>query len=177
MMEERQTGLVHIYCGDGKGKTSAAVGLAVRAAGRGLSVVIVRFLKTDGSGEVAALKKIPNITVLPCKKSFGFVPGLSEEERKEAEKQNRELFFAAARMAKKADVLVLDEIMAAVGYGMISETEVLDLLRDRPRGLEVVMTGRDPSGRLLAAADYVSEIKNRAHPYGRGITARIGIEY
>ena len=79
-----ENGLVHIYCGDGKGKTTAAIGLAVRAAGRGKKVLIVRFLKTDDSGEVEILKNIPGVTVIPCEKSFGFVFQMDEEEKKQA---------------------------------------------------------------------------------------------
>lgn len=170
-------GLVHIYCGDGKGKTSAAVGLAVRAAGRGKQVVAARFLKTDDSGEVEILRRIPEITLLPCERAFGFVRTMDEETRQEAAAYNLGLFERAAMLAEDADMVLLDEIMAAVSYGMVPEQRVLDFLKGRPNRLEVVMTGRNPSDRLLAAADYVSEIKKRKHPYDRGISARKGIEY
>lgn len=170
-------GLVHIYCGDGKGKTSAAIGLAVRAAGRGKRVVAARFLKTDDSGEVEALKKIPEITVIPCEKTFGFVSAMDEETKREAAAYNQDLFLRAVQMARGQDMLVLDEIMAAVNYGMIPEANVLELLKCRPEGLEIVMTGRNPAEALLKEADYVSEIVKRRHPYDRGILARKGIEY
>jgi len=170
-------GLVHIYCGDGKGKTSAAVGLALRAAGRGMRVVAVRFLKTDDSGEVEVLNRIPEITLLPCEKNFGFVSKMDEETRRQAAAYNRWLFERAALLSEDADMVVFDEIMAAVHYGMIPEAAVLDFLSSRPEKLEVVMTGRDPSEALLDAADYVSEIKKRKHPFDRGISARKGIEY
>lgn len=170
-------GLVHIYCGDGKGKTSAAIGLAMRAAGRGKQIVAVRFLKTDDSGEVEILKRIPEITLLPCEKTFGFVSSMDEETKRQAAAYNLALFERAAMLAEDADMVVFDEIMAAVAYGMIPEQRVLDFLNGRPEKLEVVMTGRNPSGELLGAADYVSEIKKRKHPYDRGISARKGIEY
>ena len=96
-------GLVHIYCGDGKGKTSAAIGLAVRAAGSGRRVVIARFLKTDNSGEVEILKRLPEVTLIPCRKSFGFVRSMDEETKKECADYNRNLFFEAAELAKTAD--------------------------------------------------------------------------
>ena len=83
-MEENRQGLVHIYCGDGKGKTSAAVGLAVRAAGRGMKVLVVRFLKTENSVEVEVLRSIPGITVTPCDRTFGFVFRMNEEQKAEA---------------------------------------------------------------------------------------------
>lgn len=170
-------GLVHIYCGDGKGKTTAAVGLAVRAAGRGLRVVIARFLKTDDSGEVSVLKEIPGITVIPCRRTFGFFSSMDEETKREAAAYNRSLFEEAAALAGTADLLILDEIMAAVNYGMVEETAVLSFLEKRPENLEVVLTGRNPSESFLESADYVSEIVKKKHPYEKRISARKGIEY
>lgn len=169
--------LVHIYCGDGKGKTSAAVGMAVRAAGRGLKVVMVRFLKSDDSGEVAVLGHIPGIMLLPCEKTFGFVSAMDRETREQAARWNLEQFFRAVELAEGADLLILDEIMAAMTYGMVPEERVLEFLEARPGRLEVVLTGRSPSERILGAADYVSEIQKVRHPYDRGILARKGIEY
>lgn len=170
-------GLIHIYCGDGKGKTSAATGLAMRAAGRGKQVVVARFLKTDDSGEVEILRRIPEIILLPCEKTFGFVSSMDEETKKQAAAYNLGLFERAAMLAEDADMVVLDEIMAAVNYDMVPEQKVLDFLSGRPERLEVVMTGRNPKESLLEAADYVSEIQKRKHPYDRGILARKGIEY
>ena len=167
-------GLVHIYCGDGKGKTSAAVGLAVRAAGCGKRVVISRFLKTDNSGEVEILKKIPEVTLIPCRKTFGFVRSMDEETKRECAAYHRELFGEAVKLAEHADLVVFDEIMAAVNYGMVLENRPG---RDQTDGLEIVLTGRDPSEKLIAAADYVSEICKRKHPFDRGIMARRGVEY
>lgn len=175
-------GLVQIYCGDGKGKTSAAIGLSIRAAGRGKKVVIARFLKTDNSGELNILRKIPEITVIPCEKSFGFVKSMSLKTRTECTAYQKKIFRQAMDAAKEADLLILDEIMAAVNYQMISEPDLLSFLKKRPDagktdGLEIVMTGRNPGEALLEEADYVSEIKKRKHPYDRGIGARIGIEW
>lgn len=176
---ENGMGCVHIYCGDGKGKTTAAVGLAVRAAGRGKRVLIARFLKTDDSGEVAALRHIPGITVMPCDRVFGFASRMSEEVRREAALYYGKRLEDACRMAEKEryDLLVLDEIMATCNYGLVQEEAVVDFLQHKPPVLEVVLTGRDPSGRLLACADYVSDIRMEKHPYTRGLAAREGIEY
>ena len=155
---------VHIYCGDGKGKTTAAVGLAVRAAGCGRKVLITRFLKTDHSGEVAALGLIPGITVTPCEKSFGFTFRMTEEQKKEAAVYYTALLDRTLKKAAKGGyhMLVLDEIMAVMNCGLV---------------LEVVMTGREPSEELISLADYVSEIRKVKHPYDQGISAREGIEY
>ena len=149
-------GLIHIYCGDGKGKTTAAIGLAVRAAGRGKRVVIARFLKNDDSGEVGVLERVPGITLIPCRKSFGFTWNSRE---------------------KGADLLVLDEALGACSAGMIREERLLKLLDEKPEGLEVVLTGRSPSEELLARGDYVTRMEAVRHPYEKGIGARAGVEY
>lgn len=170
---------VHIYCGDGKGKTTAAIGLAVRACGSGKKVLITRFLKTDHSGEVKALCRLPEIIVTPCKRSFGFFSRMSEEQKKEAGIYYSQLLKTTLNKAvvENFDLLVLDEIMAVCNVGLVEEERVLEFLSARPENLEVVLTGRNPSDKLLEIADYVSEIKKVKHPYDRGISARQGIEY
>lgn len=170
---------VHIYCGDGKGKTTAAVGLAVRAAGCGKKVLITRFLKTDNSGEVEALKKIPEITVTPCTKSFGFYFQMTEEQKKEAADWYSVLLEETLKKAveESYDLLVLDEIMAVSNYHLVDENVIMDFLYNRPEGLEVALTGRDPSEALVSQADYVSEIRKVKHPFDNGVMARKGIEY
>lgn len=172
-------GCIHIYCGEGKGKTSAALGLAVRAAGRGLKVLVVRFLKSEDSGEVPVLRHIPGIEVVPCDRTFGFVFRMTEEQKKEAAAYYQKRLENACREAVQSsyDVLVLDELMASCRYGMVDETEVIRFLREKPEKLEVIMTGRDPSKELLELADYVSEIRMVKHPFTKGIPARKGIEY
>lgn len=178
-MEKNRQGLVHIYCGDGKGKTSAAVGLAVRAAGRGMKVLVVRFLKTENSGEVEMLRSLPGITVTPCDRTFGFVFRMNEEQKREAAQYYQKRFEDAAQEAVQGqyDLLILDEILASCNYGMVSEESVVEFLKDKPAELEVVLTGRDPSEALQDLADYVSEICMRKHPYQKGIPARRGIEF
>lgn len=179
MMEKEKQGLVHIYCGDGKGKTSAAVGLAVRAAGRGMKVLVVRFLKTEDSGEVEVLRSIPCITVTPCDRTFGFVFRMTEEQKQEAALYYQSRFETAVTEAVQGqyDLLILDEILASCNYGMVKEQSVTEFLKNRPEKLEVVLTGRDPSDALMELADYVSEICMRKHPYQKGIQARKGIEF
>ena len=172
-------GFVHIYCGDGKGKTSAALGLAVRAAGRTKRILLVRFLKNEDSGEVPALRLIPGITVMPCAQEFGFVFQLDQEKKTKAAEYFQRRFEQACQTAaeEKYDVLILDEIMAACNYGMVREDDVAEFLEKRPGRLEVVLTGREPSVRLMELADYISEICMRKHPFEKGIAAREGIEY
>lgn len=172
-------GCIHIYCGDGKGKTSAALGLAVRAAGRERKVLLSRFLKNDDSGELAVLNTIPRITVFPCEKTFGFVFRMTEEEKAAAAFFCRDYFARTCREAvqKSYDVVIFDELMAACNYQMVPEADILQFLAARPDKMEVVMTGRQPSAALTAAADYISEIRMIRHPYTRGLEAREGIEY
>ncbi|GLC79151.1 cob(I)yrinic acid a,c-diamide adenosyltransferase [Lacrimispora brassicae] len=170
---------IHIYCGDGKGKTTASIGLAVRACGCGKNVLITRFLKTDHSGEVSALAGLSGITVMPCEQSFGFFSRMSPEQKKEAGIYYSRLLETTLNKAvtENFDLLVLDEIMAVCNFSLVEEKRVLEFLSSRPEGLEVVLTGREPSEKLVEMADYVSEIRKIKHPFDRGIPARRGIEY
>ncbi len=174
-----EQGMIHIYCGDGKGKTSAAVGLAVRAAGCGKKVLFARFLKNEESGELAVLDKISEIEVIHLEKSFGFFSTLSAKEKEEVHRVYESLWRRILSMISDDayDVLVLDEFMAAYRYGVISRESALEFLRERPESLEIVLTGRGPDESLVELADYVSEILKVKHPFDRGIRARKGIEY
>ena len=164
-----EQGLIHIYCGDGKGKTSAAIGLAVRAAGSGLKVLFTRFLKNESSGELAILDDISQIKVLHLEKSYGFFKNLSEEKKQEVKETYLQLWRAIELeiLTGRYDVLVIDEFMAAYRYD----------LKKKPKELEIVLTGRNPDEKLIELADYVSEIKKVKHPFDQGIYARKGIEY
>ncbi len=175
-MQEKQTGLIHIYCGDGKGKTTAAIGLAVRAAGHGLRVVIVQFLKSSPTGELAVLGRLPEVTVIRSQEQLGFTFRMNEEQKRHAAVIQQQLLQQAREAMQRADLLILDEVMAAINAGMIESKEVAALLREKPQELEVVLTGRNPPEELLQLADYVSEIKKVRHPFDRGIAARDGIE-
>ena len=171
------TGMIHLYCGDGKGKTTAAVGLAVRAAGAGRKVLFAQFLKNGDSAELDPLRSL-GVRTLISPVSHGFLWTMSEEERKQAAADYTALLREAFKEAEDGfDVLVLDEAVGAAGCGMIPEEELLRLLKVRPGSLEVVLTGRGPSEALLAAADYVTEMKKLRHPFDRGAGARKGIEY
>lgn len=173
------TGLIHIYCGEGKGKTTAAIGLAVRAAGCGMKVLFARFLKNEDSGELRILDAIPEIEVLHLDKSYGFYWTLKEEEKEAVRGMYGELWRTVLEKVKKESysMLVMDEFMAAYRYGLIEQEEAIEFLRNKPEQLEVVLTGRDPSEEILEQADYVSDIRKIKHPYDGGVTARRGIEY
>ena len=152
-----EKGLIHIYCGDGKGKTSAATGLAVRAAGCGKQVLFARFLKNEESGELEILDRIPEIHVIHLERSFGFYRTLTEEEQAEVRQMYEALWQDIVRRAETDvyDVLVMDEFMAAYNYGLIGHDAAFAFLREKPERLEVVLTGRDPDGDLVELADYV----------------------
>ena len=176
-------GLVHIYCGDGKGKTTTAIGSAVRAAGRGMRVLIARFLKTDDSGEVLALAHVPGITLLPCDQNFGFSWEMTPAQKQAASVYYRDNFYKAWEMAVGQDgeggfdMLVLDEIIGACNLGFVDEDLVLNSIRHRPEHMEVILTGRGPSEHMEKCSDYITGMVMRRHPFEQGIGAREGIEY
>lgn len=173
------TGLLHIYCGDGKGKSTAAAGLAVRMAGYGKKVLFSRFLKTENSGELAVLRSLEQVKIVPVPKSFGFFWNMTQQQKEEARRMYHEVWDETQRlcMSGEYDMLVVDEFMAAYRYGWIPNEQAVSFLKNRPDHLEVVLTGRDPAQELIELADYVSEIKKVKHPFDRGVNARKGIEY
>lgn len=170
-------GLIHLYCGEGKGKTTAAMGLALRAAGAGKRVLLLQFLKDGTSAEIGALEKVPGVDVVPQTRTFGFSWTLSPEERREAADYYGGLLGGAAARSGSYDLLVMDEAIGACAAGFIGEAELLKFLEDKPEGLEVVLTGRDPSQAMVDRADYVTEMRKIKHPFDRGIPARPGVEY
>ncbi len=174
-----ELGLIHIYCGDGKGKTTAAMGLGMRAAGRNKKVLLTQFLKDNDTGELISIEKIgENFKVFkgaPVKKFFKF---MTEEEQIATKNEHENRFKEVAKKAidEKIDLLILDEIIASTNLDLVSLEEVVSFLENKPEGLEVVLTGRNPNEKLIELADYVSEVKAIKHPYEKGITSRIGIE-
>ncbi len=170
-------GMVHIYCGDGKGKTTAAVGLAVRMAGAGKTVVFSQFFKDGSSSEISVLRGMPGVTVLHCDTARGWFYRLSPEEQAQARRDYAKFFREVTAAAAGADLLVLDELAFACGCGAVAVEDVLAFLRSRPERLEVVLTGRDPAPELLEAADYVTRMEKIKHPFDRGVPARLGVEY
>lgn len=170
-------GLIHIYCGDGKGKTTAAVGLTLRSAGAGNRVVFTQFFKDGSSSEISLLRQIPGISVLHADTVGGFWKRMTAEQQAQASRDYTELFHIACERAKNMDLLVLDEVISACNHGAVPEEALLEFLQNKPEHLEVVLTGRNPSEALLAQADYVTEMKKIKHPFDHGVLARKGIEY
>ena len=170
-------GLIHIYCGDGKGKTTAATGLAVRAAGAGKKVVFTQFFKDGSSSEIKVLQGVENIRIMHCKTVRGFWRRMDDTQKARASEDYSKLLADVIAAAADADLLVLDEIVSACNHGTVAETAVTDFLRNKPEKLEVVLTGRNPSDALLELADYVTEMRKIKHPYDCGIAARKGIDF
>lgn len=172
------TGLIHIYCGDGKGKTTAAVGLAVRAAGAGQKVIFAQFFKDGSSSEIRTLEQIGQIELELCRVQHGFYAFMDEEGKARARQDYTAVLERALERAREgADLLVLDEAISACNCGVIPQQQLEEFLRTKPEGLEVVLTGRDPAAELVELADYVTEMRKLRHPYDRGVMARLGIEY
>lgn len=174
-----ELGLIHIYCGNGKGKTTAAMGLGIRAAGCKKKVLLTQFLKSNKTGELNSIEKL--------KEYFHFIPGvpvgkfswnMNDEEKANAKIEHTERFKVITQKAidEKYDILILDELVATINLDFIPVSLVLDFLKNKPTGLEVVMTGRDPKSELIEIADYVSEINAIKHPFEKGIPSRVGIE-
>lgn len=177
-MKKNDLGLVHIYCGEGKGKTTCSVGLTVRACGYGLHVLFMQFLKSGDSSELKVLKSLPGIDVLGTKPIKKFSFQMTEEEKAETRQVNAEQFHDMVRMLENDhyDMLVLDEVLGAIEAGLLDDQLIVNFLKNRPEQLEVVMTGRYPTEELEELADYVSRIDKVKHPYDKGIPARAGIE-
>ncbi len=176
-MAERTRGLVQVFTGDGKGKTSAALGAVLRASGQGLKVYVVFFMKGDFPyGEFSILPELPNIDMA----SFGFrhLTDPTKVKAEEIEQARRALSAGRKAMLNgNYDVVVLDEVNVASAWKLIELDEVARLIRDKPPDVEIILTGRYADARLIEMADLVTEMVKIKHPYDKGGPARKGIEY
>ncbi len=170
-------GLVQLFTGDGKGKTSAAIGMVVRALGQGLKTYIAVFMKGDYPyGEWKTLSKLPDVTIA----RFGFQTFTDPTNVKPEEKEEAQKALTAAREAmfsNKYDIIVLDEINVAVAWKLIELNDVINLIKEKPPSVEIILTGRYADKELVKIADLVTEMLKIKHPYDKGILARKGIEY
>jgi len=170
-------GLVQIFTGDGKGKTSAALGVVLRALGHGLRVCIVVFMKGDYPySEWKALSKLPNVKIA----RFGFRTFTDPANVKPEEIEQAKQALAAAREAMLSgnyDLVMLDEVNIAVAWKLLELGEVVRLIHDKPPNVELILTGRQVDAKLVELADLVTECLKIKHPYDKGIGARRGIDY
>ena len=175
--EPRHQGLVQIFTGDGKGKTSAALGIVLRALGHGLKVYIIFFMKGDYPyGERNILSELPNVTVA----SFGQKGFIDPSKIKPEEIEQARQALAAAREAMLSgnyNLVVLDEVNVAIAWNLIALDEVIKLIKDKPGNVELILTGRQADARLIELADLVTEMVKIKHPYDKGGLARKGIDY
>ena len=171
--------MIHVYYGDGKGKTTAAVGRALRAAGSNMKVLFVQFLKTEFSGERNLLGKLENVTMTSCPLELKFTNEMTDAERQQTAVLFRWIFerSAATALSERYDMIVLDEVFDIINEGMLGEAEVLEFITNAPNSIEIVMTGHNPPQRFIDEADYVTEMKKIKHPFDKGLTSRIGIEF
>lgn len=175
---KKDTGLVHIYYGDGKGKTTTGMGLITRAAGYGYRVLLYQFMKDNKTSERNVLKNVENITIVDGLDQEKFSFQMTEEEKEERRRFYEDQFYRITKMAEEEeyDVLFMDEIIYTIGAKLLDEQVVLDYLKEKPENLEIIMTGNYPSKAMVEAADYVSEIRKVKHPFDEGQRARAGIE-
>jgi cob(I)alamin adenosyltransferase len=171
-------GLVTIFTGDGKGKTTAAIGTAVRAAGYGLRVFIVFFLKGKmfSQGEALALERLPNIETASFGASGWIKKGVADPE---AFFQARKALEAAGKAIAGGhyDLVIMDEVNGAVDFGLIPVADVIEMVSARPDSVDVILTGRHADSRVIEMADVVTEMVNVKHAFDNGVKARRGIDY
>lgn len=170
-------GKIHIYCGNGKGKTTTAIGLMVRCAGAGKKVLFYQFMKNNTSSERNILEQLEGITCLKGKENAKFSFQMTEEEKILERKENDERLVDIFKEAKQYDMLCLDEALYTIRAGLLDEALLIQCLQEKPEELEVILTGRDPSERLCEMADYISEIQKIKHPFDQGLGSRLGIEF
>ena len=164
--------MIQVYIGEGKGKTTASIGLSIRAAGHGFNVLFMQFLKDDSSGEISVLRSISGIEAIHCPVNYGFTFQMTEDQKKETALEYDKMLDKAI----EADVflIVLDEAIHALNAGLINQEKLERLLH---KNCEIVLTGRNAPEWLTDRADYVSDIQKIKHPYDKRVQARVGIEF
>jgi len=171
---KEQLGLVHVYTGDGKGKTTAALGMCARAVGHGYSALIVQFMKTGGTyGE--NFLRLPGLTVIPSGHDcLVYSKEITQQDRDKAA-EGLEIVRQALGQGEY-DIVVLDEVNVAIKFGLLKVEEVVNVVRSRAPGVEVVLTGRQAPTELLEIADYITQMNPVRHPYQKGVLSRKGVD-
>lgn len=178
-MTDRDRGLIIVYTGNGKGKTTAALGMALRTVGWGGKVLVVQFIKQWKTGEHKAIEKfLPDIKIIPA--GEGFVGIMGDRKKKEihtASAKNALAFAKREIMSKKWQTVILDEINGAIAGGLVSFKDVLALLKSKPEDMTLVLTGREARPDIINEADLVTEMKKVKHPFDSGILAKKGVDF
>ncbi len=174
MAEKTNRGLIQIYTGDGKGKTTAALGLAIRATGHGMKVGFIQFIKSELCGEHFFASRYHPFDIIQMK--TGDRAGKLQEQL--GDEAQRTLAYAGEQMLSgRYDLLILDEIFVAIHKKLITTGQVLALLEKKPESVELVLTGRYAPAKVMERADLITEMRMIKHPFHQGIAARRGIEY
>lgn len=175
MNSNKRRGLVHIYTGEGKGKTTAALGMALRAAGQGMKVIFIQFVKGGSlGGEHLFVEKYKPFEIIQLNKKSSFLQ-TPDELRREAEKTMK--FAEEVVLTSKYDMVILDEICFALSQEVLPLSRVLNLIKNKPESVELILTGRGAPQELIEEADYVTRMEEVKHPFEKGINSRKGIEY
>lgn len=171
-----EKGYIHVYTGPGKGKTTAVLGLGLRAAGAGLKVYMIQFMKGRRYSELDAVDQLPNFTIV----QYGRDEFVSKEKPEQVDIDLAQQGFTHAKEVVKNgkyDLVILDELNVAVDYNLIALDDVLKLIEEKPEKLELVLTGRDAHPELVKVADLVTEMLEIKHPYQKGVMARKGVDF
>lgn len=174
--------MIHVYHGEGKGKTTASMGLALRATANGKRVMVCQFMKDGSSGEISLLRELAGVSVLHDEPPVKFSFRMTDDERAAARAQHDRNLAAciAAMETGEADLIVLDEALGALSCDLLDPgliNKALDLAAGKAKGPELVLTGRNPPQFVLDAADYITQMTCERHPFAQGVRARRGIEF
>lgn len=175
-----EQGLVQVYTGEGKGKTTAAIGQGIRAYGNGLKVYMIQFLKSGKTGELTTIEELgENFKIFRFEKPKDFTWNLNEEELEELRLEIRDgyKFILDVIKENKCDLLIIDEVMAVLSNKFLSVEDVLYIIDNKPKNMEVILTGRNVPSEIIEKSNLVTEMKCIKHYYNEGIPAREGIEY
>ena len=176
-MTEKFKGYAQVYTGCGKGKTTAALGLALRAAGYGWRVYVGQFLKGQNYGELVSVGKLAPLIKIEQFGRKGFIHVTDNPQDEDIDRAKKGLQKCLrAMLSRKYRIVVLDEVNVALRFGLLTEKEIHDFLAQRPEDIEVVLTGRYAPPSVVRAADLVTEMKEKKHYYSKGVRARLGIE-
>lgn len=175
-MDKSKLGLIHIYTGCGQGKTTAAFGLALRAAGAGFKVCLMQFMKSGQYSEIKALKKFKKIKIFQFgRKNF---VNLKKPARTDIDLAQKGMKKAEEIIkSKKYDLVILDEVNVAINFKLIALNQLIELIKEKPKNVELVLTGRFAHPKIIKLADYVTEMKEIKHPFKKGILVRKGIDF
>ncbi len=168
---------LHIYTGDGKGKTTASMGLALRSLGSKRKVTVCQFFKNGSSGEIKALQTFDNLTYLKSDKTFPCFFKMTDEQKQEAKAYYIKLFEDTIALAEQSDIIIFDELISTYNLEFLDKEHVVSALSSAKKHCEIVITGREAAPELCEIADYISNIQKIKHPYDKGVDARRGIEF